>query len=183
MRRRYIGALALVAALTVSAMTAAAGSTSPDRQNATKIVIWLQNDAESSWPSVVAATNQAFKARHSDVDVDVQYQTWGDHLTKFDAALAGGTAPDVIELGNTETTRYMAARLLQDITTSKGSFPNSRTWLRRAHGLLHVQGPALLRAVLRRRPCRHLPQGPVQGGGNQGRRRRASPSSRLPAAS
>ncbi|HKI22604.1 MAG TPA: extracellular solute-binding protein [Gaiellaceae bacterium] len=129
MRRRYIGALALVAALTVSAITAAAGSTSPDRQNATKIVIWLQNDAESNWASVVAATNQAFKARHSDVEVDVQYQTWGDHLTKFDAALAGGTAPDVIELGNTETTRYMAARLLQDLTTARGSFPNSRTWL------------------------------------------------------
>src|SRR5215204_5707239 len=129
MRRRYIGALALVAALTVSAITAAAGSTSPDRQNATKIVIWLQNDAESNWASVVAATNQAFKARHSDVEVDVQYQTWGDHLTKFDAALAGGTAPVVIELGNTETTRYMAARLLQDLTTARGSFPNSRTWL------------------------------------------------------
>jgi N,N'-diacetylchitobiose transport system substrate-binding protein len=130
MRRRYIGALALVAALTISAMTAATGSTSPDRQTATKIVIWLQNDAESSWPSVVAATNSAFKARHGDVEVDVQYQTWGDHLTKFDAALAGGTAPDVIELGNTETTRYMAARLLQDLTTQAGSFPNSRTWLR-----------------------------------------------------
>ena len=129
MRRRYIGALALVAALTASAITAAAGSTSPDRQNATKIVIWLQNDAESNWASVVAATNQSFKARHSDVEVDVQYQTWGDHLTKFDAALAGGTAPDVIELGNTETTRYMAARLLQDLTTARGSFPNSRTWL------------------------------------------------------
>ena len=129
MRRRYLGALALAAALTVSAMTAAAGSTSPDRQTATKIVIWLQNDAESSWPAVVAATNQAFKARHSDVEVDVQYQTWGDHLTKFDAALAGGTAPDVIELGNTETTRYMAARLLQDLTTQRGSFPNSRNWL------------------------------------------------------
>ena len=129
MRRRYIGALALVAALTISAMTAAAGSSSPDRQAATKIVIWLQNDAESSWPSVVAATNSAFKSRHSDVEVDVQYQTWGDHLTKFDAALAGGAAPDVIELGNTETTRYMAAGLLQNLNSQRRSFPNSSTWL------------------------------------------------------
>jgi N,N'-diacetylchitobiose transport system substrate-binding protein len=130
MRRRYLGALALVAALTISAITAAAGTTSPQRQTATKVVIWLQNDAESNWASVVAATNNAFRARHRDVEVDVQYQTWGDHLTKFDAALAGGSAPDVIELGNTETTRYMAARLLQDITSQRRSFPNSRTWLR-----------------------------------------------------
>jgi N,N'-diacetylchitobiose transport system substrate-binding protein len=129
MKGRYIGALALVAALVISAMTAAAGSSSPDRQTATKLVIWLQNDAETGWPQVVAAANSAFKARHSDVEVDVQYQTWGDHLTKFDASLAGGTAPDVIELGNTETTRYMAGRLLQDLSGQRASMPNSKTWL------------------------------------------------------
>jgi N,N'-diacetylchitobiose transport system substrate-binding protein len=129
MKRRSLGALALAAALLVSAVAASAGSSSPDRQSATKLVIWLQNDAESGWKDVVTATNNTFRSRHSDVDVDVQYQTWGDHLTKFDAALAGGTAPDVIELGNTETTRYMAAKLLQDLTTQTRSFPNSSTWL------------------------------------------------------
>jgi N,N'-diacetylchitobiose transport system substrate-binding protein len=130
MKRRSIGALALAAALLASAVAASAGTSSPDRQAATKIVVWLQNDAESGWKEVVASANAAFKARHSDVEVDVQYQTWGDHLTKFDAALAGGTAPDVIEFGNTETTRYMAGRLLQDLTTMKRSFPNSATWLK-----------------------------------------------------
>lgn len=130
MKRRSMGALALAAALLISAVAASAGTSSPDRQSATKIVIWLQNDAESGWKDVVTSTNDAFKSRHGDVEVDVQYQTWGDHLTKFDAALAGGTAPDVIELGNTETTRYMAAKLLQDLTTQTKSFPNSGTWLK-----------------------------------------------------
>jgi N,N'-diacetylchitobiose transport system substrate-binding protein len=125
-----MGALALAAALLISAVAASAGTSSPDRQSATKIVIWLQNDAESGWKDVVTSTNTAFRSRHGDVEVDVQYQTWGDHLTKFDAALAGGTAPDVIELGNTETTRYMAAKLLQDLTTQTKSFPNSGTWLK-----------------------------------------------------
>jgi N,N'-diacetylchitobiose transport system substrate-binding protein len=130
MKRRSIGALALAAALLVSAVAASAGSSSPDRQSATKLVIWLQNDAESGWKDVVTATNNAFRSRHSDVEVDVQYQTWGDHLTKLDAALAGGTAPDVVEFGNTETTRYMASRLLQDLTSQAKSFPNSKTWLK-----------------------------------------------------
>jgi N,N'-diacetylchitobiose transport system substrate-binding protein len=130
MKRRSIGALALAAALLVTAVAASAGTSSPDRASATKITVWLQNDAESGWKEVVTAANAAFQARHRDVEVDVQYQTWGDHLTKFDAALAGGTAPDVIELGNTETTRYMASRLLQDLTTQTRSFPNSATWLR-----------------------------------------------------
>jgi N,N'-diacetylchitobiose transport system substrate-binding protein len=130
MKRRSIGALALAAALLVTAVAASTGTSSPDRAAATKITVWLQNDAESGWKEVVTAANTAFQARHRDVEVDVQYQSWGDHLTKFDAALAGGTAPDVIELGNTETTRYMAGRLLQDLTTQKGSFPNSKTWLK-----------------------------------------------------
>jgi N,N'-diacetylchitobiose transport system substrate-binding protein len=130
MKRRSIGALALAAALLVFAAAASTGTSGPDRTAATTITVWLQNDAESGWKEVVTAANNAFKARHSDVDVDVQYQTWGDHLTKLDAALAGGTAPDVVEFGNTETTRYMASRLLQDITSLKRSFPNSATWLK-----------------------------------------------------
>jgi N,N'-diacetylchitobiose transport system substrate-binding protein len=125
-----MGALALAAALLVFAAAASTGTSGPDRTSATTITVWLQNDAESGWKEVVTAANNAFKARHSDVEVDVQYQTWGDHLTKLDAALAGGTAPDVVEFGNTETTRYMASRLLQDITSQKRSFPNSATWLR-----------------------------------------------------
>ena len=130
MKRRSIGALAIAAALLVSAVAASAGSSKPDRQSATKIVVWLQNDAESGWKEMVTSTNNAFRAKHGDVEVDVQYQTWGDHLTKLDAALAGGTAPDVVEFGNTETTRYMASRLLQDLTTQTKSFPNSSTWLK-----------------------------------------------------
>ena len=63
------------------------------------------------------------------MSVNVQYQTWGTHLQKFDATLAGGNAPDVIEMGNTEMTKYMAAGAFQDLTADKASFPNSSTWL------------------------------------------------------
>ena len=51
--------------------------------------------------------------------VNVQYQTWGNHLQKFDATLAGGNAPDVIEMGNTEMTKYMAAGAFQDLTSTR----------------------------------------------------------------
>src|SRR4029079_848363 len=55
--------------------------------------------------------------------------TWGNHLQKLDATLAGGNAPDVIEMGNTEMTKYMAAGAFQDLTSDKASIPNSATWL------------------------------------------------------
>jgi N,N'-diacetylchitobiose transport system substrate-binding protein len=124
MKVRYLAAALLVAMFAVAASTAN-GSTS--RSHATKIVVWLQNDAQSGWPEAVALANRNFKAQHPDVDVDVQYQTWGTHLTKFDAGLAGGDAPDVIELGNSEMTKYMAAGAFKQLTQSV--FPNNRTWL------------------------------------------------------
>jgi N,N'-diacetylchitobiose transport system substrate-binding protein len=124
MKVRYLAAALLVAMLAVAASTASGGTS---RSHATKIVVWLQNDAQSGWPEAVALANRNFKAQHPDVDVDVQYQTWGTHLTKFDAALAGGDAPDVIELGNSEMTKYMAAGAFKQLTQS--AFPNNKTWL------------------------------------------------------
>jgi len=114
--------------LAVAASTAA-GSTSSrgSRAAADKITVWLQNDAESGWPEIVAAATKDFQAQHPGVAVDVQYQTWGTHLTKLDAALAGGDAPDVIEMGNTETTKYMAAGAFRQLTRT--NYPNAKTWL------------------------------------------------------
>src|SRR2546423_5883710 len=124
MKVRYLVAALLVAMLAVAASTASGGTS---RSHSTKIVVWLQNGAQSGWPEAVALANRNFKAQHPDVDVDVQYQTWGTHLTKFDAALAGGDAPDVIELGNSEMTKYMAAGAFKQLTQSV--FPNNKTWL------------------------------------------------------
>ena len=130
MRLRLLAAATFAVVLAVAASTAAGGTSSRDsRAAANKITVWLQNDAQSGWPEIVASATKDFQTQHPGVEVDVQYQGWGDHLTKFDAALAGGTAPDVIEFGNTETTRYMAGRLLQDLTAQTKSFPNSKTWL------------------------------------------------------
>src|SRR5256714_13293345 len=124
MRVRYLVAAVLAAMLAVAASTASGGTS---RGQADKIVVWLQNDAQNGWPEAVALANSTFKAQHPDVEVDVQYQTWGTHLTKLDAGLAGGDAPDVIELGNSEMTKYMAAGAFK--TLSQSAFPNNKTWL------------------------------------------------------
>ena len=126
MRMRKIVAAAFVAALAVAA-TSATGASGGSAANT--LTVWLQVDAQSGWPDVVAAANAQFKAANPGWDVDVQYQTWGTHLQKFDATLAAGNTPDVIEMGNTEMTKYMAAGAFQDLTAEKSSFPNSATWL------------------------------------------------------
>src|SRR6185437_1660939 len=126
MRLRVVVAAALAVALGVMAATAGA---STGRQQANKLTVWLQVDAQSGWPAIVAAANQQFQSDHPGWSVDVQYQNWGDHLQKFDATLAGGNTPDVIEMGNTEMTKYMAAGAFADLTSAKSTFANSANWL------------------------------------------------------
>src|SRR6266480_3669713 len=135
MKVRYLAVGLLIAMLAVTASTASGGTS---RSHATKIVVWLQNDAQNGWPEAVALANRNFKAQHPDVEVDVQYQSWGNHLQKFDAGLAGGDAPDVIELGNTEMTKYMAAGAFKSLNQS--AFPNNKTWLQGLKGSCKYNG-------------------------------------------
>ena len=129
MRARIIGVAALVAAaLAVIAATASGGAAATN-----SITVWLQVDAQAAnWEPIVKAANAAFQREHPGVAVNVQYQTWGNHLQKFDATLAGGNAPDVIEMGNTEMTKYMAAGAFQDITSDRSSFAELEHVARRA---------------------------------------------------
>ena len=148
MKARYLTAATLAAVIAVAgcssskstssastASTSAGASSSASSSAAASapasgtLTVWLQTDAQTGWPKEVAAAQTAFNAKYPNVKVDVQYQTWADHLTKLDAALAA-TPPDVVELGNTETTKYMADGALADISADKGKFDNSSTWLK-----------------------------------------------------
>ena len=115
MKRRSIVALLVVAALAAVVTTVTSGATK--RTTANSITVWLQVDAQNGWPGLVAAANTQFQSDHPGTTVNVQYQSWGDHLQKFDATLAGGGGPDVIEMGNTEMTKYMAAGAFADLSS------------------------------------------------------------------
>ena len=127
MRVRLLTAVVVATTLAIGAASAAARPAAPARTQADPITVWLMGDAQANWPEAVAAANAAFKAQHPGTDVNVQYQSWGDYKTKFEATLAGGNGPDVIEFGNTDVPKYSAAGALAPLTRSQ--FPNSRTWL------------------------------------------------------
>jgi N,N'-diacetylchitobiose transport system substrate-binding protein len=126
MKRRSIVALCLVVLCASAVAAATSGATK--KATANSITVWLQIDAQSGWPDVVAAASSKFQADHPGTTVNVQYQNWGDHLQKFDATLAGGGGPDVIEMGNTEMTKYMAAGAFAAL--DKSTFDNSSNWLK-----------------------------------------------------
>jgi len=120
----------VVVTLAVAASTAGASVNAPKERAANNLTVWLQVDAQSGWPEAVAGATAQFKAAHPGWNVTVQYQNWPDHLQKFDATLAANTAPDVIEMGNTEMTKYMAAGAFADLSAKKASFANSANWLK-----------------------------------------------------
>jgi N,N'-diacetylchitobiose transport system substrate-binding protein len=144
---RYLTAAALALVITVagcsskkSTTPAASASTAPSASSAGSassaaggssgtFTVWLQQDAKTGWPQLVADTTTAFNKTYPNVKVDVQYQNWTDHLTKFDTQLAANTAPDVIEMGNTEMAKYMIDGAMTDITADKGKFEDSANWL------------------------------------------------------
>ncbi len=124
---RFRIAAVIIAALALGVVVATTASASTKTSHT--LTVWLQVDAQSGWPSVVANANTKFENDNPGWNVDVQYQTWGNHLQNFDATIAGNTVPDVIEMGNTEMTKYMAAGAFSNITSHKGQFANSAHWL------------------------------------------------------
>jgi N,N'-diacetylchitobiose transport system substrate-binding protein len=125
MRYRVLAVVAAAVALSVVAASTAQSSKAAGHT----LTVWLQVDAQNGWPDLVAAANNAFENSHQGWHVSVQYQQWNDHLQKFDATIAGNDTPDVIEMGNTDMTAYMAAGEFASLGQYKGSFDNSSNWL------------------------------------------------------
>ena len=118
--------IAATAALSLALVATTASARPTAGEQADSITVWLMGDAQANWPTAVSAANSAFRAKHPGVAVNVEYQSWGDYKTKFEATLTSG-GPDVIEFGNTDVPKYSAAGALAALNRS--AFPNSRTWL------------------------------------------------------
>jgi len=126
MRYRVLAVVAAAIALSVVVATAAA---SGQRASGKTLTVWLQVDAQNGWPDIVASANAAFEKANPGWSVNIQYQQWNDHLQKFDATIAGNDTPDVIEMGNTDMTAYMASKEFANLGPYKSSFDNSSKWL------------------------------------------------------
>lgn len=91
MRRPLRTPLALLAAGLLLAAAA------PLRAEA--LVVWMVGDDKV--PHVMAPAVQAFRARHPGVRVEVRDVPWSDAMTKYSAAFASRTGPDVLTGGTT----------------------------------------------------------------------------------
>ncbi len=139
MNRRFAGAVTVAVAMTlaVSACSSSSKSSTSSKDDSVlstdgkgkTITVWLQSDAQKGWPAVVDQATQRFEAA-TGAKVNVQWQQWSNYTTKLDSTFAGSTAiPDVVELGNTQTASYIAGGAFANLTSAKGQFQNSSSWL------------------------------------------------------
>jgi N,N'-diacetylchitobiose transport system substrate-binding protein len=130
MKKRIIAtALAGATFLAVAACGGGSGTADTGANAKGDLTVWLQVDAQTLWPKAVETATTEFNKQYPNVKVTVAYQAWADHLSKFDAAAQGGSAPDVIEMGTTEMGLYMGNGAFADLTTKKGEFANSDSWV------------------------------------------------------
>ena len=127
---RYKG-LALLAAAATLAFGVATASTA--MASGHTLTVWLQVDPQQNpaWLADIASTDSAFEAQNPGWTVSHQYLPWGTHLQTLDTAIAAGgnNLPDVVEMGNTEMTKYMAEGAFANLSGDKGQFANSSHWL------------------------------------------------------
>ena len=117
MKKRIIAtALAAATCLAMAACGSGSDSGSSGADASGDLTVWLQVDAQNLWPKAVEAATTEFNKQFPKVKVTVAYQAWADHLSKFDAAAQGGSAPDVIEMGTTEMGLYMGNGAFADLT-------------------------------------------------------------------
>ncbi|MFB7953845.1 extracellular solute-binding protein [Streptomyces sp. NPDC056045] len=119
-RSGILGALLLLA-------VAGCGSGGGNGRADGDLTVWLTVDARESWPEMVAAANARFAKQHPGVKVEVQYQQWTTKNQKLDAVLAGRSVPDVVEMGNSETTNYLVNGAFAPLDPK--TFDRSGQWL------------------------------------------------------
>jgi N,N'-diacetylchitobiose transport system substrate-binding protein len=118
----------LLTGITLAAIAAASACSSPTTAGGdgpTTLNVWLMKD--SAPDAVVSRINDEFHSAHPDVTVKTQILEWDGRDAKWKTALASGTPPDVLEMGNTDVLTYAASGALADL--SGRSFDNQATWL------------------------------------------------------
>lgn len=104
-RRVYAAAVCVAAALVLSACgrsstsgaSSSADSTVPAGKVTGTITMWAQGTEGQDLPALI----KGFEAENPGVKVNVTAVPWSDAHAKYQAAIAGGTAPDVAQMGTT----------------------------------------------------------------------------------
>ncbi|WP_435106072.1 sugar ABC transporter substrate-binding protein [Nocardiopsis synnemataformans] len=110
---KYVPLPAAVAALVLAAT--ACGSGGGGASGSDGLLVWIMQGTNPDETGFFEAANAAF-TEETGIEVDVEFVPWQDAQNKISTAIAGGTMPDVAELGNTFTPGFADAGALHDLS-------------------------------------------------------------------
>ena len=101
--------LALVLAATACGGTGGGGGDTDTLQ------VWIMEGTNPDASEFFDSVNEAY-TEETGIDVEVEFVPWADAQDKITTSIAGGTVPDVIELGTTFTPEFADAGALYDLS-------------------------------------------------------------------
>ena len=110
--RRSAVAVLAVAAL---ALTGCGGGTAPGGGGDRTLTVWIMEGTNPDAQPFFSELSTAFQQR-TGATLDVQFVQWASAHDKFVTAIAGGTTPDVAEIGTTWVGEFGDAGALVDLT-------------------------------------------------------------------
>ncbi|MFD4720710.1 extracellular solute-binding protein [Streptomyces sp. NPDC058423] len=119
-------ALAGLTATGCAPQTSGNGARTDDRSGTLRV--WLFQEVNNKpKEQVVDAAIKAFRAEHKDANVEVEYIPVDTRAQRIKAAFNDpGSAPDLIEYGNTDTAGYVRDGGLADITEEFGAWADTK---------------------------------------------------------
>ncbi|MFD9215714.1 extracellular solute-binding protein [Streptomyces sp. NPDC059544] len=119
-------ALAGLTATGCAPQTSGNGARTDDRSGTLRV--WLFQEVNNKpKEQVVDAAIKAFRAEHKDANVEVEYIPVDTRAQRIKAAFNDpGSAPDLIEYGNTDTVGYVKDGGLADITEEFGAWADTK---------------------------------------------------------
>ncbi len=89
--------------------------TDPEANKGKTITLWLMEGTNAKTDEYVAGLKKAFQDK-TGATLEVQVQPWDGAHDKFVTAMAGGTGPDVAEVGTTWTPEFADAGGIDELT-------------------------------------------------------------------
>lgn len=122
---RFMKTIAVVASMALMGACSAGSSPSAKSETGQKsgegktLSVWIMEGTNASSDKYIETLKSKFKQK-TGADLTVQLQPWASAHDKFVTAIAGGTAPDVAEIGTTWTPEFADLGALVDLTGKVG---------------------------------------------------------------
>ncbi|MGW5878662.1 sugar ABC transporter substrate-binding protein [Nocardiopsis terrae] len=115
MARRRAHKYVPLPAATLALVLAATACGGDGDASADSLQVWIMEGTNPDATAFFDAVNDTFTGQ-TGIEVDVEFVPWADAQDKISTAIAGGTTPDVIELGTTFTPEFADAGALHDLS-------------------------------------------------------------------